>query len=130
MARVFEALQQASAADPDYSGRFLQAYDFTHVLELPPGYEPRALPPASAEYMGQEGVYGAFDQEPLPYIDAEAEAETHHDTARNFDDRLVASTAAAASLTGSLPLELRDEFKRLRNAIMLATEAHRSQVLL
>jgi len=121
-------LQQASAADPDYSGRFLQAYDFTHVLELPPGYEPRALPPAPSEYVGQEPGTGAFDQEPLPYIDAETEPELQHYTERNFDDRLV--PPAAASLTSSLPPELRDEFKRLRNAILLATEAHRSQVLL
>jgi len=130
MARVFEALQQASAADPDYSGRFLQAYDFTHVLELPPGYEPRALPPAPAEYMGQEPGTEAFDQEPLPYIDAEAEAETPRYAERNFDDRLAVSTTASTSLTNSLPLELRDEFKRLRNAILLATEAHRPHVLL
>src|SRR2546422_11646351 len=107
MARVFEALQQASAADPDYSGRFLQAYDFTHVLELPPGYEPRALPPAPSEYVGQEsGVADAFEQEPLPYIDAETEAETRHYTERHFDDRLMASPTASTSLTSSLPLEL------------------------
>lgn len=131
MARVFEALQQAGAADPDYSGRFLQAYDFTHVLELPPGYEPRALPPAPSEYVGQEPhVAGGFDQEPLPYIDAETEAESERYTERQFDERLVASAPASTPLTNSLPADLRDEFKRLRNAILLATEAHRSQVLL
>jgi Mrp family chromosome partitioning ATPase len=135
MARVFEALQQASAADPDYSGRFLEAYDFTHVLELPPGYEPRALPPASSEFWDPEsGAKSEFDDGPLPYIDADIETdlEPHHYGGHGAElgDVMVAPAAASTPATSSLPPELRDEFKRLRNAIMLASEPHRPQVLL
>ena len=122
MARVFEALRQSSANDPDYAGRFLQAYDFTHVLELPQGYEQRALPPAPPD---------AVDQEPLPYIDADVEAEyANHDFDQSLPTPAPPWTAVSPELTNSMPPELRDEFKRLRNAIMLATKADHAQVFL
>jgi protein-tyrosine kinase len=135
MARVFEALQQSLASEPEYAGRFLQSYRFDHVLELPAGYEPRALPPGPAEYAEAAYVHtGVFTDEPRPYIDADVETEGAGPAGRDLaNDELAEQVTAprpSAPAAGLLPLELSDEFKRLRNAVLLAAETPGPQVLL
>ncbi len=143
MARVFEALQQSSVTDPDYAGRFLRAFDFTHVIALPAGYQPSQLP---------AGAPGSEDCDYTAPLGEETQAEARASTVaaeantetRQLDQPEPAPCEPAEEKVGGqvivhpsaptyrclVPQQLQEEFRRLRSAVMLAAESQRLQIVL
>jgi len=140
MAKVFEALQQSSVIEPEYAGRFLQTFNFTHVLEAPADYRPPALLPAATEHGAcdcdmcrrqAEEVNSYIDAETIDGLDEVDEVEPAPD---EFEGARPASQVilhpSATTLLNPMPQELREEFRRLRGSVLLAAESRRLQVVL
>jgi hypothetical protein len=143
MARVFEALQQSSVTDPDYAGRFLKAFDFTHVIELPAAYQPRELPVGVAgsgdcdytDPFGDEPQAEVFDSAVAAEANTEAEPldqpeASPYGLAEGKEGGQVIVHPSAPTYRRLVPRQLQEEFRRLRSAVMLAAESQRLQIVL